>query len=69
MKVVGRVWIRRTGIFTVFYYIRIREGEWLRTIQHSKLNPTDYIKSSTSPEILNNGQLVLVHQIGKKSGM
>ena len=31
MKVVGRVWIRRTGIFTVFYYIRVREGEWLRT--------------------------------------
>ena len=30
MKVVGRVWIRRTEILIVFY-IRVREGEWLRT--------------------------------------
>lgn len=30
MKVVGRVWIRKTGIFIV-YFIRVREGEWIRT--------------------------------------
>ena len=30
MKVVGRVWIRRPGIFIVFF-IQVREGEWLRT--------------------------------------
>ena len=30
MKVVGRVWIRRTGIFIV-YFIRVREGEWIKT--------------------------------------
>lgn len=30
MRVVGRVWIRRPGIYIVFF-IRVREGEWLRT--------------------------------------
>lgn len=27
---VGRVWIRRHGIYIVFF-IQVREGEWLRT--------------------------------------
>ena len=30
MKVIGRVLIRRTGIYIV-YFIKVREGEWLRT--------------------------------------
>jgi hypothetical protein len=30
MKVVGRVWIRRQGIYIV-YFIQVKEGEWLRT--------------------------------------
>ena len=30
MRVVGRVWIRRHGIYIV-YFIRVREGEWIKT--------------------------------------
>ena len=30
MKVTGRVWIRRYGIYIVFF-IRVREGIWIKT--------------------------------------
>ena len=66
MKVVGRVWIRRTGIFTVFYYIRVREGEWLRTNNttlqakpnrlHKKFNLSRNFKQWTTSISISNWQ-------------